>query len=73
VPSKYLEYFYQALALYQNNTVFTLGQANVTSGLYSMAQPICNTNVTGEAAKCPAPKFMSSAVLSKVKNVTNLP
>jgi hypothetical protein len=64
---------YQALALYQNNTIFTLGQANVTSNLTSLAKPICSSNITGEEVKCPAPRFISSAALRTVKSVTALP
>jgi hypothetical protein len=71
VPASYLQLFYQALAIYQNNTIFTLGQANVTSSLYSMSQPICNTNVTGELVKCPAARILPSG--SGVKSVTALP
>lgn len=75
-PEAYLTYLYQALAMYQNNTVFTMGQNNVSSNLYTTALPICNNadSVTiNDGVKCSPPSLLPKDVTVKPVLTTALP
>ncbi len=82
-PEAYISLLHQALALYQDNSVFTLGQQAVLSSLYSQARPICNGNSSQAGAgtgagqlapqKCPAPPLLPPGAQVERALATALP
>lgn len=64
-PTTILDSLYKVLALYQQNTVFTLGQITVYNG-----SAVCNNNDTAAIAAntlsaCKAPKLLPTAYSTK--------
>ncbi len=75
-PDAYLSFLFQALSMYQNNTVFTLGQNGVSSNLYPAAQPICNNAdlaTISSGVKCSPPSMVPKGVNVKPALTTSLP
>ncbi len=75
-PDAYLAYLYQAMSMYQNNTVFTLGQNNVSSSMYTAALPICNSADVASinaGVKCSPPSMVPSGAQVKPVLTTGLP
>lgn len=64
-PDAILDSLYKAIALYQQNTVLTLGQKSVYNG-----SAVCNNNDTAAIASntlsaCKAPKMLPTAYATK--------
>ena len=64
-PDAILDSLYKAIALYQQNTVLTLGQNTVYNG-----SAVCNNNDTAAIASntlsaCKAPKMLPTAYATK--------